>query len=294
MMFSKSPIVYAVAAVLLWSTVATAFKLGLERLAVPQLLLCSSLFSAVGLGVYLLATKKSPIRNIYKTDFLFFALIGLLNPAIYYLALFRAYDILPAQQALTLNYTWAVFLSLFSVIFGREKFSILKGIALLLGLAGVAVIASKGNLSGFNIINIEGAGLALFSAVVWASYWMLNRNSKVESEVKLFWCFLFGSVYLIIFNLLFFEISIPALGDFIYPLYIGLFEMGITFLLWNKALNWSTNTALLGNLVFISPFLSLFIINIVLGEKILDSTVIGLVFIIFGIILQTRAHKKEI
>ena len=32
---------------------------------------------------------------------------GLLNPCLYYLVLFKAYELLPAQQAQALNYSWA-------------------------------------------------------------------------------------------------------------------------------------------------------------------------------------------
>ncbi len=62
--------------------------------------------------------------------------------------------------------------------------------------------------------------------------------------------------------------------------------MGITFLLWLKALKLSKTTANVANLAYLAPFFSLVVISLVVGEKILVSTVIGLIFIIGGIILQ--------
>ena len=45
---------------------------------------------------------------------------GLINPCIYYLLLFQAYDRLLAQQALALNYTWPIVLVIFDSISRRR------------------------------------------------------------------------------------------------------------------------------------------------------------------------------
>jgi drug/metabolite transporter (DMT)-like permease len=68
--------------------------------------------------------------------------------------------------------------------------------------------------------------------------------------------------------------------------YLGIFEMGITFILWMMALKLSYTTAKVSNLIYLSPFGSLILIHFFVGEVILLSTVIGLVFIIGGIIIQ--------
>ena len=67
---------------------------------------------------------------------------------------------------------------------------------------------------------------------------------------------------------------------------MGLFELGITFLLWLKALKLSKTTAHVTSLIYLVPFLSLVLISFAVGEKILPSTIIGLLFIVGGIILQ--------
>ena len=76
-------------------------------------------------------------------------------------------------------------------------------------------------------------------------------------------------------------------------IYIGMFEMSITFVIWLKALNYSSDTAKVSNLIYLSPFLALFIINLTVGEKIHTSTILGLVFIIAGIILQQMIGRKN-
>ena len=68
--------------------------------------------------------------------------------------------------------------------------------------------------------------------------------------------------------------------------YVGVFEMGVTFVLWMRALSLSRTTAQVSNLVYLSPFLSLGLISVIVGETILPSSVIGLVFIIGGIVIR--------
>ena len=66
--------------------------------------------------------------------------------------------------------------------------------------------------------------------------------------------------------------------------YVGFFEMGITFVIWMKALKSSKTTAQVSNLIYAAPFLSLVIIRLAVGEEILFSTMIGLILIVTGIV----------
>ena len=70
--------------------------------------------------------------------------------------------------------------------------------------------------------------------------------------------------------------------------------MGITFVIWSKALQLSITTAKVSNLIYLVPFLSLVVVFFVVGEKILLSTIVGLAFIMIGIILeQLKKFKRK-
>jgi drug/metabolite transporter (DMT)-like permease len=71
-------------------------------------------------------------------------------------------------------------------------------------------------------------------------------------------------------------------------LYVGMFEMGIAFVLWSYAMKKAENTSKVSNLIFISPFLSLVFIYFILGEIILASTYVGLALIVAGLWIQQR------
>jgi drug/metabolite transporter (DMT)-like permease len=72
--------------------------------------------------------------------------------------------------------------------------------------------------------------------------------------------------------------------------------MGITFLIWLKALKLSKSTAHVAGLIYLVPFLALIVIYFVLGEKIFPSTIVGAVLIVGGIMLQklgtTRTSRE--
>jgi len=74
--------------------------------------------------------------------------------------------------------------------------------------------------------------------------------------------------------------------------YIGLFEMGITFFFWLKALQLATSTDKVSNLVYLAPFLSLIFVHFILHEPVFYTTPAGLLLIISGIVLQNRRQKR--
>ena len=88
-------------------------------------------------------------------------------------------------------------------------------------------------------------------------------------------------------------IQLPQPEAILGAVYIGIFEMSITFVIWLKALQYSSNTAKVSNLIYLSPFIALFFIRYTVGEKIHIATIIGLVFIIAGIVLQQFVFDKH-
>ena len=113
-----------------------------------------------------------------------------------------------------------------------------------------------------------------------------------KNSIKLFAAFLFGTVFTFFFVLFFESFDIPSVGYLFGAVYIGLFEMGITFFLWMKGLQLSNNKAKTSTLAYLSPFISLIFIALILGETIRFSSIIGLVFIIGGILYQQLEKFK--
>ncbi|MCX6281232.1 MAG: DMT family transporter [Bacteroidetes bacterium] len=278
---------YAFSAIACWSTIGTAFKLSLRYLDPLGLLLFSSMMAVVALFFILLVRGKLPLlRKTSSADFLNSALMGMLNPYLYYVVLLKAYDLLPAQEAGTLNYIWPLVLVLLSIPLLGQKISIWSILAIMVSFTGILLISTHGHLLSFKFSSTAGVLLALGSAVFWALYWIINLRDKREALVKIFLNFSFGLFYIFLTIVFTRHFWIPGWYGIAGAAYIGLFEMGITFVLWLNALNYSSTTAKVGNLIYLSPFISLIIIHFVLGETILVSTLAGLGLIVTGILLQ--------
>ncbi|MDY0344846.1 MAG: DMT family transporter [Lentimicrobium sp.] len=283
----KKSILLALLAVLFWSTIGSAFKLTLDFLNYTQILLFASFVAVVFLGSMLLINGRwAGLKQLTLKEVGLSAVMGLLNPFAYYLILLKAYSLLQAQEAVALNYIWPMILVLLSIPVLKQRITLLNIFALIISFFGTLVIATGGRLSTLTFTNPLGTGLALVSALFWASYWLLNMKDKRETTEKLFLNFGFGFFYALIYTIVTKQWIWPGFEGSLGVIYIGLFEMGITFVIWLKALKYAENTAKVSNLVYLSPFISLFFVNIFVGEKILWSTIAGLSLIIGGILLQ--------
>ena len=290
----KKAYLYTLAAILFWSVVGSVLKITLRYTDFLSLLFFSSLFSALSLFVILLFQRK--IRKLAEfscKDFLHSAFLGFLNPFLYYTVLLKAYDMLLAQEAGTLNYIWPIVLVIFSVFILKQKISLLSFFAIIISFSGTVIIGTQGNIFRLEFNNPVGVALALSSAVFWSLYWIINMKDKKDEIVRLFVNFIFGLIYISITIFLTTGLKMPTIKGLGGAAYIGLFEMGITYVIWLKALKLSKTTARVSNLIFISPFLSLIFIRIFVGEHILISTITGIVLIIGGIILQRYSAKIE-
>lgn len=284
----------ALLTVLLWSTVASAFKLSLRFLTPIELLLYASLSSTIVIGLILVLQGKLGLAFRAGRDAWQLAvLLGLLSPFLYYLVLFKAYDLLPAQQAQPLNYTWAITLSLLAVPFLKQRISGWQWLALLISYAGVVVISTEGHPLSLDFRDPLGVALALGSTVLWSFYWILNTRDQRDPVVGLFQNFLCGLPFILLYWLATSELRLPGIEGLLGAIYVGAFEMGICFVLWLLALKKTDNTARIGNLIFLSPFLSLILIHFLVGEEILPSTFLGLVLIVAGLLCQKFGPRSK-
>lgn len=278
---------FGLGAVALWSTVATAFKVALLHLSPLQLLIYAGFVSWIVLGLALLGSPRN--RAAITQDWIRALPAGLANPLAYYLILFAAYDRLPGQEAMALNYTWALSMSLLSVPILGHSLSRFDLLGAALAYSGVWTIATRGAVLSAQFADPVGVGLALLSTLVWAGYWLANARDPRPPVVAQWQNF---SVALPVLALLcarraesFKPVSFDGLAA---AAYVGLFEMGISFLLWQEATRRTTNTARIANLIFLSPPVSLLLLHLVKGEELLWSTGVGLALILSGLAVQSR------
>ncbi|WP_293933356.1 DMT family transporter [Iodobacter sp.] len=284
---------FGLLAVLAWSTVATAFKISLAYLSPAQLVLYASSASLISLlSILMYQGRLKEFWPALQKNWRVSLLFGAINPFIYYLVLFKAYSLLPAQEAQAINYTWALTMALLAVPFLKQVLKTSDIFAALFCYFGVLIIGTRGDVLQLSFSNVGGVLLALVSTLLWAAYWIFNTkdqrepvlglalNFAVSLPLSLLWCAFTG------------ELGAIAWQGLVGAAYIGAFEMGFTFVLWLMAMKLTNSTAKIANLIFLAPFVSLFLIWSVLGEAILPSTMLGLLLILLGLLIQKIPRRR--
>jgi drug/metabolite transporter (DMT)-like permease len=275
---------------MLWSTVATAFSISLRYLTPLQLVALASAVSWCFLSLRLIHPARwQALRATAMRDRLFGLAMGWLNPALYYLVLFAAYDRLPAQEAMAINYSWGITLALIAAPLLGQKLSLYSLLTSGISYFGIVVIATRGEPEALNFAQPEGVALALLSTLIWSLYWVINARKEIDPEVQLF---------------LNFTGALPLLAALVWcqgaaaplswqgwagGLYVGLFEMGLAFVLWMGAMQATRSTIRISSLIFLSPPVSLLFIWLIAGEALRPYTFVGLLLILLGLWLQRRA-----
>ncbi len=295
----RKAVIYALSAILLWSTVATAFKKSLELVSAFDLLLLSCIWSVIVLALVNMVKARSVSGGLKglkpeKGELLPYFLTSLLNPAAYYLVLFYSYDLLPAQIAQPLNYTWPLMLVILSIPILKKRPAPVDGLALVICFGGIILISRGGSGNELGELSGPGIFLALFSSILWALYWLTGSRQKGSQEKRLFWNFLLALPVLLVLKP-FLSPGLPELsrGSLLWTLWVGLFEMGITFVFWGLALQTASHPARISHLVYLSPFLSLFWISLILKEPIQLSTIGGLAVIVIGILTRELISGRK-
>jgi len=285
---------YTAVVILSWSTVATVFKLALETLDPLHLLAYSSLIATLVIWIFAISTGRlSSIRETPNKIFFGSIFLGLLNPFLFYIVLFAAYDLLPGQIAMSINFSWPMVLSILAVPLLKQQLHWRSHIAFLLALIGVWMIGFRGEFQTQLDFDAWGILLVLLSTVIWAIFWIYNTRLKGDTIIKLLLNFTTGTILIFLYMFFFSDWQTPNGNEWFYVIYVGLFEMSIPFIFWMKALSLSRSAAQVSILIFIIPFISLLILNGFLNEEIYLSTFLGIVLITCGILIQQLVNFKK-
>jgi drug/metabolite transporter (DMT)-like permease len=280
--------------VLLWGSTAAVAKLLLENLDNIQLLLYISLFATISLFIIIIIffqKKISQIKNFKLNDYIYFAGMGFLGVFLYHIFLFGALSVSPAQEAFIINYTWPIWVVIFAIIVLRQKINLYKSTGIVLGFIGVYIVITKGDFLGFSSVNIQGVLFALSGAISYGLFSVLGKKKNYDAYISMMFFFVFTFIYSLISSVLFSSIPIINLYELIGIIWMGIFALGLAFVFWFLALHHG-DVIEMSNIVFLTPFISLFYINLLLDEEILVYSIIGLFIIILGILLNNSWRNK--
>jgi drug/metabolite transporter (DMT)-like permease len=138
-----------------------------------------------------------------------------------------------------------------------------------------------------------GVTLIFASTLMWALYWILNTRMRSDPLALLATSF---AIAAILFSLVLYAqdawppLTLELVG---YAVWIGALEMGLTFLLWQRALRLTAQVGRIGQLIFLAPFLSLVPIALVLKEAIQPSSLLGLTIIVIGLLVTGQPGRNR-
>ncbi len=277
--------VYALITIFLWGTVAAVAKLTLGTINSVQLLLYVGLFTVLSLFFVTVFTKRADILiSLKKEDLFHFAFLGsvglFLNMALFFMAL----DIAPAVEVSVLNYLWPIAIIFFSITLLKEKLNAKTVAALLLGFVGAFFVISKGDLA-FGFTNIYGDILAIFAAICWGLFSVLSKKKRFDSIASMFLYSLFAMIFILIYAVLTNNLTFIPVTDMLGAAYIGILATALAHTSWIKALKIG-NIQKITILSYLTPFLSVLFIAILVKESIEIFQLFGLLLIVLGVLLH--------
>lgn len=286
--------VYSLAAVtiFLWSTTATVTKLLLGTLDSIQVLCISALFAGIFLLVLNIATGNIKKLKAYRPkDYLRTVLIGLPGTFFYYLLLYTGTDLMPASQALIINYLWPIMSVVFACIILKERMTLRKGIAIGMSFLGMVIVVG-GDIAHFSSNTLLGTGCCILAAMSYGMFTALNQKSGYDKRISMMFFYLV--TFVLTGGILAVTGKIPSLGlgQMLGMAFNGTFNLAIAATAWAVALE-SGKTAKISNLAYITPFLSLVWTAIFLKEQISIFSVVGLVVIVLGILVQLKGRDDS-
>ena len=272
--------------VLLWASIPVATKKILVELDTLQMLFYSTVLSTLVLGLMLIFQKKTgDFKKYNKSQYSSMFFLGFLGNYMYYVFLYGALSKTTASEGFILTYTWPILVLILSFVILKDKVTLQKLVGILISFFGIIIITTKGNISAFNLTNLQGDILALSGAFVFALFSVLGKKFNYDKTISVFIYFLSALIFIIPTVLIFSKIVFPSFGVWLWIIYNGIFVNGISYIFWFKALE-GGETHIVSNLLYLTPFISLIYISIFLNERILISAVVGIVVIVLGVLSQ--------
>lgn len=289
----KKSILYALITVLIWSTMAPVVKLLLTEIPSLEALAISSYMAFFFLLAYnILRGKLRRLREYSGKQI--GAMIGLgfigifLYSALYYVGLTQ----MTAQEACVVNYLWPIMIMIFSIVILKEKFTLVKGIAMLLSFAGIVILSLGGGAAGEGN-RLIGILCCFAAAVLYGLFSVLNKKLNYDQNLAMMIFWLVCGILSTALGLCT-ETWVPIAGaQWIGLIWMGLASYAVAYLLWALALREAENTSLIANLAFLVPFLSVIWCAVFLKEPLQVQAVIALVLIVGGILLQSLWGRKR-
>lgn len=222
---------------------------------VPPFLLTAMTF-AIGTCVGLAARIAAPTAASTESIPAVVWLVGIGGLFGYHFFYFTALRNAPAVEASLIAYLWPLFIVVGSALMPGERLRWFHVAGALLGLAGTALIVTRGGGVSFDARYAFGYAMALVCAFWWSGYSLLSRRFATVPTTIVTWFCLATSVLSLVCHFLLEETVLPqGIGQWAAVLGLGLLPVGAAFYCWDIGVK-RGNIQVLGAASYASPLLS--------------------------------------
>jgi drug/metabolite transporter (DMT)-like permease len=294
---SNKAIIFALLCVVSWSLVAVVSKIGTSDISPLQLLCLSNVLSAIVLGC-LVFFLRSDIKNCIgqiKSNAIQTSYLGFLGCFLYYLCLYYGYSKSNAITVLVVQYLWPILAVLLSSFILGEKKTNKTIFSVLLGFAGVAIVAGKGEATAANFGNLSVLAVVFIGSLSFALFSVLSKKLKCHALIAAFLFFTWASLFSLIAVLLDGGIKFPSSTQAWLGLLVnGMIVNGISYFWWLRALQLG-QVSRIAPLVFLTPILACIWLVLLLDEPFFPSYAIGLILcVIAGFLAATDSGQGSL
>lgn len=284
----KKAYIYVICAVLMWSCMATVSKLLLSTLEPMFVLFYTCLFASITLILY--SHHKHSLGGLFLQSpktIARMSCVGSLGVFFYNLFYFMGTARLSAQTAFVINDLWPVLIIIFSSLLLKKKITIGNMFAIIFSFAGVIIIAfSNGTSANPHYISVTGILFCLLDAICYALFCTINTTETYNKDLAVLISYIFATILSFAYLFITHSLRLPSRNEIIGLIINGVICNAIPYLLWVHALDIG-NTYIIANMAYLTPCLSLFVTHYVLNEAITITSIIGLLIILLGVILQS-------
>jgi drug/metabolite transporter (DMT)-like permease len=280
---------------LVWGSTFLAIRMGVHE--VPPFLFAAMRFFAAGLILHAWVRAKgmpSPSAREWASA----SFLGLLIFVMDYGLLFWAEKRVPSGIAAVMMATIPVFMSLSEILFLRtQKLTLRLGLAMLAGLAGVAVLINPSSGFGQPAVDMLGAAALVVSSISWSISAILTRKlplpeSKVMSSSAQM---LTGGIFLLLASALlgdFKGFSARAVSASVWFALAYLIVAGsiIAFTAYTWLIHHESPTKV-GTYAYVNPVVAVLLGYFFGGEALGARTVAGTLLVLVSVVVITTTPK---
>jgi drug/metabolite transporter (DMT)-like permease len=279
-----------------WGSTFLAIRVGVRE--VPPFLFAGMRFFTAGIVLYLwlrAGGTPSPTRREWLSASSLAVLIFVCD----YGLLFWAEQRVPSGIAAVMLATIPVFMSLMEIVFLRtQRLTLRLGFALLVGIAGVAVLVSRSVGLGQAAVDARGALALLIASVSWSVAAVLTRkltlpDSKVMSSASQM---LAGGIFLIfaaaaIGEFRGFRVSDVSAGAWLALAYLIVAGSIIGFTAYVWLIHHESPTKV-GTYAYVNPAVAVLVGYFLGGEALGPRTIMGTLLVLVSVVVITTMPKK--